>query len=263
MNRAVLLVVFLLIAYSCNKKLILYKEGNVAFKYYESDMNQKLGKILPSSEQLIWFKDSVVIMERKMMDQYYENDSITRRINKLIGFTYLDLKNMRCQDYLKMHDTAKPVTNYRLTDKEFLCFGFYILPKPFKASQLVFPSKDTVIGDKKFKMVRVFNKLDSSGYEYYLQKRLSDNIFHLNAFLDNSFPEFQVVKIIFYYNVLSKRVSVTEINFIADSLSKQQNAIFKQWENNSRNTSLPTSSMMNAIKNLLEYQIPDSNFIIN
>lgn len=205
-------------------------------------------------EYKIWFKDSCVIYERKMFisseTQYSDTTIINSDTYEVFKYTYLDLRNLHCQDYYNLNDTAKPFCNYFLKPDQIIVWQFYAEKKNQDITEKMIDIGDTVIQHQHFKRIKTVNKYGTSGDEYVFFQNCNNplNIFHINKTLDEKFPHCPVTR-----SELIDSNSVVKVSFefriVESSLSDGQKKIFLNWGENAKKSYLPLLSYDEATAN--------------
>ncbi len=242
----------LLFNYSCSQAVFKsIDEGLMYWKIYFINTNPKEPVPFEYIGGKIWFKDSCFILERKTLvsnDYYSPKGNIHSQEDISYKFTFLDLRNMHCQDYLSLQDTSTIFCNYFLNpaQKENLDNRFYGKIVPYFVPDTTFELTDTIIKGENFKRVQLnFHKEDySHSYIYYLSCNSYKTKFHINTELDEKYPHCQSVKeeVI----VANGPHSMKEFSLLEDKLSEKMNKIFFTWEQNAKNTKMPLLNLNDA-----------------
>ncbi|MBS1733336.1 MAG: hypothetical protein JST02_08580, partial [Bacteroidetes bacterium] len=202
--------------------------------------------LLDTSVSRIWFKDSSVIFEVKIITiETIHSKITTEKISfKPFKFTYLDLRTMKCQDYITLTDTSSPITNYVLTSEGGDFWEFYLPKKADDTLGIRTVLPDTIINKKSYKRLKIA-AADTVEHEYYIECNAKQNIFHLNRTLDEMYPGCKIVKSI------EKRKNIPftyiiEVNVLSDSLTMNEESIFSKWAKNASECKLPLLDFRSA-----------------
>lgn len=244
--------------FSCANKIFL-KQGIISYQTYFTDYDSLTRlPLFNTSENRIWFKDSSVIYEIKIIKiktDHTPKGTFEKTTFDLLKYTYLDLRTMRCQDYFSLKDTALPLDNYILKPGEGFGWEFFTAKNSNDTIGIRSTLPDTIIDNKVYGRIKIRNHPDTSGYdyEYYLDCNLKNNMFHLNPTLDEMYPKCKVVR----YVLKSKDDPFTTIvntKIISDTLSKVEVAVFTKWGHNAITTKLPVINSKEANKLTLNSQ---------
>lgn len=197
----------------------------------------------------MWYLDSSVIFQFVAVDFDFLPDSNSAPPSlKTLKFIYLDLKNLKCQDYLTFDTSAKATANYKLAPGEFIQNNLFLpLPLPFMKEPM-HDMNDTVIENKKYKRIR-FDQTNADRHWrtiIYLSDKDSQKLFHLNVLLDKKYSPMRVMRIDWVLNgELNLLCYYEELN---NKLTENEKAIFKRWRINADTTTLPVITYMDALK---------------
>lgn len=229
---------------SCTKK-ILVKEGLLSqYRYFSNISDSSKLPMADHTESKIWFMDSCVIYEMKVLRNLTNNtDSGVFKFQSydLYKFTYLDLRNLTCQDYYHFSDTALPVANYRLKPEETLNWNFYAKGRETDLAGDKLTMTDTVIQNKDFKRLRF--QRSANGYTdesiYCIDCNAKQNIFHINRSIDEMFPDCKVVRLETRGDIKDSLKWIFEANVVREILTPAERSIFSKWGKNASETKLP------------------------
>lgn len=247
MKRCVLflLILICMTSFFCReKKNFLCNERVVEYRQFV--LNAKdVSHVLPVSElnNMIWFKDSTVIYEIKAIftDEY--NGKSTRTVYQTYKYTFLDLRNMLCQDYYSLNDTAMPFSNYKLKQNEAVAWQFYSSKKERDLSKTINKLADSVIDGHNYKRVRtehIFGD-DHFEYEYFIDCDFPKSIFHINNTLEEKYPNCSVVRADLV-DLNSNERKIFEFKINQQYLDTPMSKIFTKWEKNAKELKMPISS---------------------
>jgi len=226
---------------SCNKHAF-QREGMIHF--------MRNLPLLTTDTDRIWFKDSSVIIEVRGDNTVYEDDILIHRGYDVIKYTYLDLRTMRCQDYFSFSDTASPVYNYKLINKDdVIRWDFYNYPR---ITEKINALSDSVVDGILYKRLKTYKRFPE-GYEYiyFMQKISRPNIFHLDKLKDSLNPGWKVLRIDMV-DSSSKWITSTKFNVVNTKLSKNEENIFEIWKKNASEIKLKEVSFGESLR------IPDN-----
>jgi hypothetical protein len=201
-------------------------------------------------ETKIWFKDSCVVYEIRANFESSESTpegTVVKRSSPVWKYAYLDLRNMHCQEYLHFKDTALPFCNYVLKPGEMIGWKFYMPKSPRDTGTGIISMSDTLINNKVFKRLNGIWKdpVETLYNISYLDCNAPKNMFYMAKTISEMYPGCKVTRSdIFDSN--GKLLSRFEFEVIRDMLNVQEEALFKQWEENSAKTKLPLLSHSEA-----------------
>jgi hypothetical protein len=258
---------FVFILYSCVNKTYL-KRGLISQNRYFTNVTDST--ILPDFDKLeskIWFSDSCVIFEMKVINDsinYAPKGTLRKYSYELFKYSYLDLRTLKCQDYLSFSDTALPINNYFLRDSEVLSWRFYSEKRAQDVNGEITSLSDTIVGNRFFKRVKIRRFINKDiGYEYhifYLDCKAKKTIFHINRTIDEQYPKCQIVSSELWNDYNSVNKEVFEINVLKSNLSSKEKKIFNQWGKNAKQTELPLRRYTEILSEF-KYQIKGKNYI--
>lgn len=245
----------------CSTKHFL-KSGIIRIDNYFINIDSTKPMPLPVQYRTmrIWFKDSCIIVERKLINETENNevvDSIVKRVYRVsydvMGYTYVNLQTKSGQNYFNFSDTALPVGNFILEDKELDFVVNFNRKKDLDIKGELTQLPDTIENNILYKRILVTRNTGSDTAECLncLDCQSPKTIFHLNSTLDEMYPGCRVVKGIFWahqayvYSGIPLKW-VTEFRIIQKKLSSNENKIFKQWRKNAALSSLPIISYDSA-----------------
>lgn len=233
---------------SCSGKKVMHQGVLSQYRYY-LDFDSTSNFMLPNNfESKIWFKDSCVIYEVKMLTgvtNYTETGMERKEGFEFFKYSYLDLRTLRCQDYFHFSDTALPVSNYQLQKSEGINWKFYYEENQNDLAGTRSTLSDTLINGHLYKRVRLVNKGDRGAYTttYYLEHHTKSNIFHINRALDNAYPDCQVVISEMKNDVNGPMKSVFRIEIVREKLTDRELKVFEKWQQNIETSKLPLLSL--------------------
>jgi hypothetical protein len=202
-----------------------------------------------SLESKIWFKDSCVIYEVKVITTFTNDidDSYFKESHDIYKYTYLDLRTLICQDYYNLSDTALPVCNYQVKSGESMNWDFYSKRSMDPAGEFI-PLPDTIFENKSYKRVRFANKAFQYEDVFYLDCEPRNNIFHINKTVDELYPNCKVVRLETRGDLKSPLVGIFHPTIVREKLTTQEKEIFKKWGVNAKSTTLPMLTQSEASK---------------
>lgn len=182
-----------------------------------------------------WYKDSTVILESLLINIDNQNKANT---NVAVDhFIYIDLKTKSFYEYKSFSDTAKIIKQYtqpetvRVPDS----WSFYMYQKMvYKGNRKALT--DTLIGTvhyKRFSVSEIF-KVETGDRHFscvaYLRCDKKKSVFHLDRAFDES-SACPLTKII-YYNEVGTPLQAHELDYIRDTLSRNELKVFAAWKKN-------------------------------
>jgi len=226
-------------------------EGIVKYTWSRIHTNDSTNKekILWSEWSRIWFKDSSVIYEMRInyqtSDQTAHGTTVVKKSYPVWRYVYLDLRTMICQDYQTFKDTATPFCNYSIKLSDAISIWKFFAPKSDRdTTPGVSTLSDTIIGNSKFKRIKVLYKYHAQTGDYliyYLNCNTIPNMFHLNRSLNEMFPGCKATR----QDLLDRNNKVTgrtEYNILSDKLTDAEENVFRHWRDNAVKTKLPLLS---------------------
>lgn len=186
----------------------------------------------------IWYKDSVAIEEVNRTNTVTDTAGLTTVNYELILYRYIDLKNKTLYDYKSFTDTAKIINKALLPDSMMKDYGWsFYSDKTVQIQGQPELLSDTVLKDIKYKRIKYsllhqdpkknfdigYLRCDGRQSMFSLEKRYSRE---RNCILVKNFS-FQYGK---KYPYASR-----EVNFLSDTLTKEELKVFDAWERNAKN----------------------------
>lgn len=197
----------------------------------------------------VWYCDSAVIFQHVFVSMKLGVDSIPATL-KTYKYVYLDLRNLKCQDYRTLDASAKPFGNYKLQRNESILSHFfeqdYTLP--------IFKTKtekldDTIIAKKNYKRILYKGTKEEPLWQRTIYLTAEDNNiqYHIYPMLDKQYYPLRVIRL---DDLLDGKL--TEINYIEPiktELSNYERSVFKNWKINADTTTLPMLTLEEIDKN--------------
>lgn len=235
-------IILVLFIFSCNKKIFL-QEGVISInKNFTNDINDENVLTRIPLENKIWFLDSFLIHEIKVLQTFTdEAEGIRTESYEVFKYSFQNLKTNLCQDYLHLSDTALPKCNYFLSSNEAITFRFKKDTTEWQNIKAIYiPQSDTTINKKKYKRFRKVDKYStfSNIFDYFLEEKKIETIFHLNNQLDNHFEKLKVTRTESGDDISPAKI-VNEYSIIQKGLTDKEKKIFTTWIMNAENTTLP------------------------
>jgi len=239
------------------KFLLIFISHIFAIKGITQTMSQGVVEIhsnLSSSriaKDKIWFKDSCVVYEILNSVNTDNGSGVEKHSYEILKYVFLDLKTMRCQDYLSFSDTAIALNNYILRSGETVAWGFFSDAKPRYQDLLSFISDSTMNGIV-YKRARAVERNSDWEliYVYYLRS-LKSNIFSMNKHLEIDQPGYKTTRLDII-DPRSNKVTTIEIEIIKEQLDSKEERILDRWNDNAMHTKLPLLSLKEAESAFLE-----------
>lgn len=255
MKKIILVSSFSIFAFhllSCSNTRKL-KSGIVSYQAYftEYDSTTQL-PLADTTPSRIWFKDSSVIFEVKLIHiEGIQSSPPTEKISfRPFMFTYLDLRTMKCQDYITLTDTSSPVNNYSLNLGEGFGWEFYLPKKTDDTLGIRTVLPDTIVNNKSYKRLKIVTS-DTIEHEYYIDCNAKPTIFHLNRTLDEIYTNCKVVKSVLKFKN-TPFTDISEVKVLSDSLSRSEESIFSKWAKNASECKLPLLDFRGASSIILK-----------
>lgn len=216
----------------------------------------------------VWVKDSFLIFKCNQVRLIDNTDTARKRATlETRSFSFINLRNYNCQDYLEFNDTASAISNYSVgINDTTLNYLFELNRYPVRGNKLAKYSRisDTIENAVKYKryqtfktyadgfMVRSVAFVGSENYPPYFHDKISTTI-------DLDKNEFVIKK--------SDFNNGTELsNIIIENLTKQltpyDEKVFAKWKENSEHPKLPLITATEASKILSDtlFQIDIKRF---
>ena len=251
-NRVILFSAFLLSTlYSCfsvKKYEKNISEGHISFieKLYIEKEEVPL-KYAAGGLQ-VWYKDSNIIYEITNLYSKSVDDVEVEFGVKLKNYTFLDLRTMIFYDYNSLSDTATLIRCYTLPDSEYVAWNFYYSKRFLQSYNNFLSLPDTNINNITYKRLlkshTYDNNYDSTQssftvvYTYFMQCNRKGSIFHIDRTFDDTINICPATRLDIYYVGKENKVTSGQIEFISDTLSKDESKVFKKWIENAKSPTL-------------------------
>lgn len=238
----VFFVLLILLLFSQRTFSQQHNEGLISMNTYYTGFKDSsdIPFSLARTESKFWYRDSSAIFEIKVTRGRGGSDVVTKYNYELVKYTFLDLRKMRCQDYLVLSDTAAPFCNYVLGRTDFLSGVnlWYTEDSTFNSVELINLS-DTVINNVNYKRVCQVNSktVPRSKNTYFLDCEKAPIAFNLSEGLSEIYSGCQVR--IMEMNSNDEMTMGFSMEQVRSKLTEEENRIFDKWEANSKSTSLP------------------------
>ncbi|MBX2939975.1 MAG: hypothetical protein KF880_07840 [Ferruginibacter sp.] len=196
----------------------------------------------------IWFSDSMVIIEAKVVFHPNDNEKSVGLKYPVYKFIFLDLKTMRYQDYFSFSDTAFVQCNYKTTgENEFVEWRFW--RTGLHDSEKFDVLGDTLIHGIQYTLLKTVGKEKQKAgiHEYhYMRCNVPQLIFHIrDGGIEQNFKGCKVFKYEMFSEIL-ELVDGIEFRFLSDTLTDYERSIFKQWSENAKTTDIPLINSLDA-----------------
>ena len=233
------------IMYGCAVNFKAPKGGEVVLyhRFYDS-LNNNVSDPYFTNNDTIFFFDSLVVFKVKILcniSDIFQNQTYEY---KLCKYTFLDLRTMIYYDYKSFNDTSILIRKYDLPPGKFVNWGFHQYREFVPSSCKSFSLSDTLIEGVFFKRLSgtCVNPSDSLGmlskYTYYMDCSKEGSIFHIDRAFDEKYPKCPALRFDFKTSKNKYTIS-TSYRFTNEKLTNEQRKIFKKWEYNASNNSLP------------------------
>lgn len=251
--------ILLLFLFSCMTKRIV-KQGQYNFHQYFLGYKDENKLPLPvTMNNNIWFKDSIVIYEVKIINVATLNTasgSFRKEKYETYKYSFLDLRNKKCQDYYCFSDTATPICSYKLDSNESVGWNFYHEDNARNIPGKLISISDANLNGKPVKLIKYEKELNGivSQYSYYLKNNKVEDIFFLNKTIDKTIPKYKTFRYDLKADSNDSLIWVTESNIVKTHLSFDEDKVFEKWKKNAQQSKLPVISYAEAKK--LSYPKP-------
>lgn len=248
MKRKIYALLFLILNISCSNKYLV-KEGLLSIRIINLSKPINAEYSIPLIKKQIWFRDSSVIYEVIAIIEntnYNDTGTVHSIMQEVLKYTFLNLRNFSCQDYLNFSDTATLFSNYYLKAHEQIGWKFYREKQVFDSTGVLSSMNDTTIGTKNYKRLMLLNSQKNLESVFYLDCESKNTIFHINRWLDEKYASCQVVKSERRFNLLSQDKETFELILLKKRFDETENRIFKQWAENALKTNMPVISAEEA-----------------
>jgi hypothetical protein len=185
----------------------------------------------------VWYKDSIAIEQVNRINIVTDTDKITRITNIPILYRYMDINKKMIYDYKSFSDTANVINKAVLPDSLMQDYGwsFYSEKTP-RIKGIPEMMNDTTLNNITYKRAK-FNfvwhdptkhfiigyfRCDGKGNLFSLEKSFSRQI---NCTL---------AKILDFKSGEANPFASKEVEFLSDTLSKEELKVFEAWERNAR-----------------------------
>jgi hypothetical protein len=155
---------------------------------------------------------------------------------------------MKCQDYLNLSDTAKPISNYELKTNEYFDIPLFMKKNNSGLLDSLKMISDTLVNSVAFRRVKL-DRQDGASFIYYFDCR-KGLIFDLSPNIADYYPNCEIMRTEAHIATNPKYINVTELNLIKGQLHKQELTIFQNWEGNAKETKMPVSSYSEVRENI-------------
>ena len=236
------IILCLLWSFNCNNPQENYCTNCGVISYhstiYDSSTNKFENRdlILPAR---ICYKDSIII-QPSFSIEFWEYNGNEKGKTTIDHYSYLDLKTRTVYDYSSFSDTAKFIKKYTLPDSVNLSGGWSFWRKGlsyFSDSSQSLP--DTTINHVSYQRViskKVYTDSIRGSISYinigYMRCDKKKMLFHIDRTYDDS-HDCPIVR--FEYLVTGYPWIKNEIEFIKESLSKEEMNVFNTWEQYAKN----------------------------
>jgi hypothetical protein len=228
---------FLINLTSCNSIGQMNMANQIGIVEVKMDFYNENGKPIYTDILRTWYKDSTVIEEVNRKNTVTASGKTTENY-ELILYRYIDLKSKTLYDYKSFTDTAKIINKAALPDSMMNDYGWsFYSDKIIQIQGQLEILSDTAIKDITYKRIKYsllpgdakknfdigYLKCDGKQSMFSLEKHYSPKI---NCTMLKSFS--------FHYGKATPYASL-EVNFVSDTLSKEELKVFEAWESNAKN----------------------------
>lgn len=210
---------------------------------YKSMIHDSTGKyVMPAyhKDRKLWYRDSVVIQEAVAVEIENEPGKKQRSRVYVRHYTFLDLRTRSFYEYATFTDTAKIMAKYTQPDSVNVGGGwnFYTYRDMFIEENMQ-SLPDTIMRGIRFKRIRSTKEetREEDGHHFwiniaYLRCDRKNSIFHIDrAFDERSDCPLTRLEWVSY----GKQPWIyDEIDYVADTLSREETRIFDAWERNAK-----------------------------
>jgi len=256
-NIFLYLIPFLIL--SGNSCKINYKKNNITegiIRGHSISYEFNKYEMVEDYSQEMWFKDSAVIIKNVSISfELDATEDSKPAFLETLKYVYVNLKNLKCQDYLYFGPNAKIEANYTVKKGEFFPWPFFFendyIP-PVGKTPLIKLS-DTLMNGINYK--RLF--YTGNGKPPYQQR-----IYYL---CETNLPEMlhfvpRIEKLYYPLKALrtedleyGKIIGLSYYEIVADSLSEYERSVFNQWAINADTTTLKLQTATEVSENAMYY----------
>lgn len=204
-------------------RIMLFKEGDNKFKDPEAIHSHK-----------IWYKDSIAIEEITSLSIHEDGDGVTTVSNIILFYRYSDLKTRNIYEYSSFNDTAAISANYSMDDTTMIVGGWnFMFDRKFNDKATYEIISDTAIHNVNYKRAKVLRGTKKIPYvmTYYSRCDKKATVFNQNIFV-SKITKCPVVKMQTYYPLKNGVSTISEVNFLADTLTEKEQKVFDAWQRN-------------------------------
>jgi len=203
----------------------------------------------------VWVKDSFLIFKRNQVRLLDKADTGRKRATLVtMNYSFINLRNYHCQDYIEFNDKATPVSNYVVGINDTIhnyMLGLNRYPVPDNKMVKFTRISDTVENGIKYKRYQAFKTYADSFEVKTVAFTGSENYppyFHAgNKSTNIKFRKDEViVKICDFHK--DSLLSVSQTENLTSQLTQYDEKVFAKWKENSEHTQLPLISATEASK---------------
>ena len=221
---------------SCGPQKVLKKEGfiQVRFRNYDS-VERTYTKEAFFSDRNIWYKDDIVVQEIRIIKDT-DSSGVFKREKPIAYYLFIDRASKSFFNYSSFNDTAKVLDKYSQPDtaaiKGLGGWAFYKDHDMGIVGSLE-SLPDTSIYNYVHKRYQVILKASNNlrPSVFYLRCDKKGTVFQFDRALSEKLG-CPIVRIDFLPSHLNPTPVSSEIVFLRDSLTKEEQKVFKAWEKN-------------------------------
>ncbi len=186
----------------------------------------------------IWYKDSLVIEQIKLVNINTDTTQLTTITHPIDGYVFIDLKSKSFYHYKTFSDTALIINKYTQPDSLPIQgnggWNFYnsrdlkLIGNPETLS-------DTVINNLTYKRVKLFTKIEEDIVIQigYLECDRKNSFFQLYTNLGKKLG-CPIVRLDDLPSIQNPKAVSVQIDFVSDKLTSNEMKVFNAWEKNAR-----------------------------
>lgn len=210
---------------------------------------------MPSTDSFelnrLWFKDSAIIYELKADIKIEHNDSVVYRGYDVFRYRFFDIPNNTYYEYNSFTDTAAVICKYP-GDEDFVAGFFSTKSKPFSIGLISLA--DTVINAEKLKRVKYVHQIPALNHTteiiyFFSCAGYRSDLFGLLKEFNMIFPGCTLrEKILITYDSGQTMLGSDRYEIVRPLLNSEEEKIFLRWKKNTRDKSIPMSTISDMHK---------------
>jgi hypothetical protein len=200
-------------------------------KHYEPAATE-LSKPFWDFKETIWFADSFAIEEIRQLNILEDSKGITCQSYDIRHYRFSDLRKQAIYEFARFNDTATLIRKYSYGDSVPVVGGWgfnYTRHWDYQGTTEAMP--DTAIDNVAYKQAKIFRTVNNIPYIIfcYFNCDKMGTVFNLDPDLSKTIG-CPLVKI--YWSTPQKKGlhMTSELNFLSNSLTKEEQKVFTAWE---------------------------------